>query len=224
MHKRGADKAKPKLAQANQPFTPIVHKAVNPVETPYEPLRLDDLATPKSGGDHAPHHHAVLTPEHPPEIPNDWKDLRRVLVMALDIVDRMASRKLVSVETQTIQKAVDFAPGQIPPETARKFGEITEASFGESDSSETSPVGKQNIPAKKVAIQHQVGRVRVETAVAGRHSIENIPLGNPPRDGNSTATEDSASKGSGGDGNLQKRLHEMSLLLKRLETQLDDLN
>lgn len=38
---------KPQLAAANQPFTPMSHKDRSIINTPYHPLQLDDLATPK---------------------------------------------------------------------------------------------------------------------------------------------------------------------------------
>lgn len=37
----------PHLAAANMPFTPMTHKIEKPAETPYRPLQLNDLATPK---------------------------------------------------------------------------------------------------------------------------------------------------------------------------------
>lgn len=51
-HKQQKNK-QPHLAVANMPFTPMTHKIEKPTATPYRPLQVNDLATPKINKSHS---------------------------------------------------------------------------------------------------------------------------------------------------------------------------
>jgi hypothetical protein len=221
--RRGRDAQKPELANGKLPFTPIFHKNVNDIGTPYKPLHVDDLDTPKQKG--AKPIPQVHTPDPVPERsepdgcrPGDLQELRQALVMCVDIVGRLerASESKVyrSVGTQT--QSSGHRPGHQPPKLVRPL-EVTEVVF--SDDSQSSPVPKptqgkmqQQDPDVRPKGRRPLATRAVNAAAPAKleqfSSTDNVD--GPPKPAENP--------------NLQKRIHEMSLLLKRLETQLDGMN
>jgi hypothetical protein len=198
--KKERDGQKPGLANGKLPFTPIVHKQANEVGTPYQALHLADLDTPKP-----------VKPAVPISIPEPRKaderdtdglpELREALLICVDIVGRLEraneSKVYRSVGTQT------HSPAQGPPQPVRPL-EATEVLFlGDSQSS----------PPSKPPLQ----QAKVRKPLAPRGNVS------PPAKPDQTGSTDISFKGSD-DPHLQKRIHEMSLLLKRLESQLDGMN
>jgi hypothetical protein len=214
MHRREKERAKPGLARAHHPFTPITHKPVKPAETPFQPLRVNDLETPKSNksdsiGALVPDAEIVAEAEFTtPD--KDLKALRHALLSCIGILDRMDKRSGEQIQRRpgSAQTAADAArPGANAPKAPNEFDGTEVIVCDRLNQQGPSPVAKVP-PATKPKDTRKplqpVNRVPAEAKPPQRSAEE------------SSTGED--------DGNLQKRLHEMSLLLKRLENQIEGVN
>jgi hypothetical protein len=221
--RKGRDGQKPVLANGKLPFTPIVHKQADGIATPYQPLHVEDLETPKEKVAKPDPQICSADPASERREPegyqsNDVQELRQGLVMCVDIVARLerASESKVyrSVGTQTQSNG-----GRAEHEAAKLVRplEVTEVVF--SDDSQSSPVNKPQ--QAKMWAQDPDAHQKARKAFS-------------PRAGNLSTQTKHEDPGSGDsvrghakavdNPNLQKRIHEMSLLLKRLELQLDGMN
>jgi hypothetical protein len=221
--RQGRDVQKPALANGKLPFTPIVHKQVNDIETPYQPLHVDDLGTPKlKVAKSAPQVPAIdPVPEQcEPERcgPNDLQALRKALVMCVDIVGRLerASESKVyrSVGIQT--QSSGHWPERAPPKLVRPL-EVTEVVFN--DDSDPSPVAKP--PQAQGRPQDSEACLKARRVLES-HAVNMAPPAKPEHFSSSDTLHGPSKQME--NPHLQKRIHEMSLLLKRLETQLDGMN
>jgi hypothetical protein len=226
MHRGDRDRPKPGLARAHHPFTPISHKPAKPVETPFQPLRVNDLDTPKvpkieSNSDPIPD--ADVEPEtefttHDQE----FKALRHALLSCIGILDRMdktnaEQNQRRSASTQTLSEAMPpAADAHRPP---KQFEETEVIVAAQRDPMEPSPVAKVAPPARPKVHARRDEDPRKLPPPTNRN-------GPPVIDPKAEVSAGSAESASAveDDGNLQKRLHEMSLLLKRLENQIDGVN
>jgi hypothetical protein len=106
MKGKDAEKRRPQLARASDPFTPLTRKAV-PEGTPYHALRVDDLATPKlnkshSGSDHTEIEMSMGSDDTGPG--DQIQELRQALLSAMAVIDRLEkSRKPVQYRTVSTQ-------------------------------------------------------------------------------------------------------------------------
>lgn len=176
---------KPHLAGAHEPFTPMTRKGVKPSETPYEPLKLNDLATPKvnkslsgSISDDSDDHDIDTHPT------DELSELRHAMMTVVGIIDRMrVSKEKRSIATQTTEKHSSEVPA-IPKRTAKASRPPTRAF-------ENTEVLASDISPRGTPVAHGA----------------------------------SSSHGSRSTGrtDLDNRMREMSLLLKRLEYQLDEM-
>lgn len=179
------ERRRPQLAQGKQPFTPISHKNGKNVETPYEPLKLNDLVTPKGNRSGLAAEKRPVSYEDVQN--NDLAELKAVLLKAVRVVERMERKQVMkSVATQT---------GQQQKPAARKRFEATEVNLSGSDSSDVSPVVNKRHAQKAQA-----------KPVAQRSGLSS-----------------SSDRKSGGN-DLEQRMRDMSLLIKRLENQLDTID
>jgi hypothetical protein len=206
--KRGREAQRPALANAKLAFTPIVQKQPAEVGTPFHPLQVADLETPKPKPAKAPLPAPVPEPQEPEEPACDgFQDLRQALLVCVDIVARLEraseSKVFRSVGTQTQSAASEAKPRKEAAKAVKPL-EATEVLF--SDDSHSSPVAK---PKPRDAD----ARPKARPALA--------PAGNarPP-----DKPEQADRVTPHANPNLQKQMHEMSLVLRRLETQLDGIN
>jgi hypothetical protein len=211
MRGREKDRAKPGLAKANLPFTPMTRKAPAQAETPFQPLRLNDLETPKSNPSSS--EPDLPSPVHPePDAPPS--DLQAILqglksanqdhlryIARLEQLLKPKNSRTVGTQTLTVDPQKQFEGTEVSP----------------NDRLEPSPVGKALKPKVRA---HQEERPRKPLAPVTRNAMDREPVKKRRAIVKSQSTGDSL-KGSGEEENLQKRLHEMSLLLRRLENQLD---
>jgi hypothetical protein len=233
---REKEKTKPQLAQANQPFTPMTHKSNRAAETPYQPLRVDDLATPKMNKSHSVSSREsseIVRTDTDPE--DEWtseiKSIRQAaasIQLALDRLERKRVRRQKPRKTFSVGTQTGLIIEKKNPE---KSADLTEVSLSDhSGPSDASPVGKLNgkrgererqKPKHFMRQEDSDGKMRVRLSPTSkpRPSFETPEASDPLK---RRVASVSSSPVSGDD--LQKRLHDMSILLKRLEYQLDDLN
>ena len=222
MHRN--ERAKPQLARANQPFTPMTHKTAKQVETPYQPLKLNDLATPKMNRSHSSSeqqdlHQSSSSDEFPVEQPNnDLAELKNALMTAVRIIERMeqSQARPAKPRTKTVATQTSQADGPLfekKKKPAKKALEVTEVSFSDgSDSSDVSPVTKKREP------QRQAPAKRIQTKPVPE--APPVAKKNPSISGGLSSSSGRRS----GEADLEQRMRDMSLLLKRLENQLDTLD
>jgi hypothetical protein len=217
MRRGDRDRPKPGLARAHQPFTPITHQPVKSAETPFQPLHVTDLETPKvnkSDSNSDPSTDIGIAAEDEfTTSDQDFKALRHALLGCIGIVDRM-SRKNAERRSATTQTSAE--PIHRPP---KQFDETEVIPGDRLDPMGLSPVAKVAQPMKPKNPMKKEEEPRKPLYPINRNVVEPVKLKSDITHGSeegSTAVED--------DGNLQKRLHEMSLLLKRLENQIDGVN
>ena len=178
------ERRRPQLAQGKQPFTPMSHKNGENAETPYEPLRLNDLVTPKGNrSGMAVEKHSV---SYVDAQSNDLAELKAVLLKAVRVIERM--------ERKPVTKSVGTQTGQQAPAVRKRF-EATEVTLSDSDSSDVSPVVKR----------------------------DNKRYAQPKPVAKTSGLSSSSDRKSGG-SDLEQRMRDMSLLIKRLENQLDTID
>jgi hypothetical protein len=193
MHRRDKPRAKPGLAHAHQPFTPITYKPVQPAETPFQPLRVNDLGTPKvnksdSIGCLVPDAEIVADAEFT-RADQDLHALRQAFLSCIAILDRMDKRTNEQVQRRSV--CTQTATDTVRPEA----------------------VACNRMKPKNDQKKEEDARKPLQ--FANRVPTETKP--EPPQSSlEESSTED--------DGNLKERLHEMSLLLKRLENQIGEVN
>jgi hypothetical protein len=140
----------------------------------------------------------------------DLKALRHALLGCIGILDRMEQNSRRSASTQTVNEPVGVhrAPKQF--EETEVVGDRMDV-IGPSPVAKVAPVSKlKTQPKREEEVRKPLQPVNRPAQEAER-----------PKAGPVNGSEDSALDD---DGNLQKRLHEMSLLLKRLENQIDGVN
>lgn len=224
MHnERRNERAKPQLARANQPFTPMTHKTAKQVETPYQPLKLNDLATPKmnrshSSSEHQDLHQSMSSDDLPLEQPNnDLEELKNTLMAAVRIIERMEAnqQKPTKPRTKTVATQTMKADGPLfeKKKPVKKALEVTEVSFSDnSESSDVSPVTKKREPQRPAPVK------RIQTKPVPE--APPVAKKNPSISGGLSSSSGRRS----GEADLEQRMRDMSLLLKRLENQLDTLD
>lgn len=209
------ERRKPQLARGKQPFTPMSRKDGKQVETPYEPLRLNDLATPKvnkSGQNSA--HNSIRHEEEFENTGDDLAELKALLLNAVRVIERMENQKERKVKTKTTGTQTSGSSSQQKPPPRKKF-DATEVAFSDSDSSdEVSPVRRKGddkkkppLPSKKVV----------------REPATEVHVSDDRKKSASRGLSSSSGRKSE-EADLEKRMRDMSLLLKRLENQLDTLD
>jgi hypothetical protein len=103
---KGKVEKRPRLARASDPFTPLTHR-VAPAETPYHPLRVDDLATPKVNKSQSSSDHTEINMSAGSEgVTTDESvaELRKALLSAMAALDRIEkSKKPVNYRTASTQ-------------------------------------------------------------------------------------------------------------------------
>ncbi|OHS99229.1 hypothetical protein TRFO_08474 [Tritrichomonas foetus] len=106
----------PALAAANVAFTPMTHKVTKAPETPYMPLKVDDLDTPvKLNKSHSSSEHVDLQSQkrlfsknQPEQNQNsELLQLKQLLLKAVKRIDEITSKVYVDAETQTATKYDD---------------------------------------------------------------------------------------------------------------------
>jgi hypothetical protein len=214
MRGREKDRAKPGLAKANLPFTPITRKAPAQAETPFQPLRLNDLETPKSNPSNSEPDLPSPVDSEPAAQPSDLQ----AILQGLKSANEDHLRCIARLEQLLKPKNYGTAATQTSGIDAPTQFEGTEVS--PNDRLDPSPVGKAKPALKPRARPHQEERPRKPLAPVARNAMDTEPLEKRRGITKNQSTGDSL-KASGEDENLQKRLHEMSLLLRRLENQLD---
>ena len=207
----------PPLATANQPFTPMTHKPARPVDTPYQPLRLGDLATPVLNKSHTnEERNAIDSPldeEGTLQTGTELNELKSTLLRAISIIDKMeaskrdSSRKYRSIQTQT--DIENPSQKQLSPSSS----ESTEISI--TDSSDSMVIKKKTDKNSK--------RKQNQQSTVGVSGLGDITTPKPRKSsGHVNSTQSSGDRIE--EKALQDRMHDLSLLLKRLENQLGEMN
>lgn len=199
----------PHLAAANQPFTPMSHKNQNVAGTPFHPLQLNDLATPKINKSNSNVEKVLIEdkiesssrsiennisqPQQPQShsqvdtqsSSSEIKELKQALLNCIKVIDRMEKNKKTyknaSTQCQTVKPALNSKPSQ------KKI-----ASGAENNSNNN----QFEIEKQRVKIRRQ------------------------PSSDNYNRKETSISN-SAGDSDLQDQINSMSLMLKNLQARID---
>jgi hypothetical protein len=220
--KRGKDAQRPGLANGKLPFTPILHKQANEISTPYHPLHITDLDTPKPLKPVIPI--SIVDPIPEPLKPDDYDsddlhELREALLICVDVVARLEraheSKVYRSIGTQTQLNTHETDQNGLKPVPPL---EVTEVLF--SGDSESSPVNKPGVHQLKNQVSDPESRQKVRKPLAPRENV--TPTIELEQTGSSDSVRGDMKVSE--NPNRQKRIHEMSLLLKRLESQLDGMN
>jgi hypothetical protein len=236
MLRREKEKSKPQLAQANQPFTPMSHKGKKGDGTPYQPLRVDDLATPKMNKSHSASGQDCsqiddIEIDDSDDMIHQIRSIRKAtasIQIALDNLERKCEHRRVQKRTCSIATQTgDF--GVVEAKKPTKSADLTEVSLSDhSNTTDTSPVHKLSSkriekPKSRPIPRHEESdpreKLRLSPMTKGKPSFDT-----PDASDRAKARGGSISSSPVSGDDLQKRLHDMSILLKRLEYQLDDLN
>ncbi|KAH0800258.1 uncharacterized protein GO595_007370 [Histomonas meleagridis] len=189
----------------NQQFTPITNKALKPLDTPYHPIHLGDLSTPISNKSNSNEDQETINISKEEELTSDYNELKNTLLHAISIIDKLSSTKKSSplkyrsVQTQTaIENSLQKQSPLSPSET-------TEITFDDSSDS--------MIITKKTENQDDSFDVSCLGDMTTPKSQEKSYFSST--ESSNERIEEKA---------LQDRMHDLSLLLKRLENQLDEMN
>ncbi|KAH0795657.1 hypothetical protein GPJ56_000536 [Histomonas meleagridis] len=207
------NKPKPPLATANQPFTPMTHKTARPADTPFHLLKLGDLATPVLNKSHSSADHDIIdSPEEKQEFAqtdSDLNELKNTLLHAISIIDKIeASKKSNTAKLKNAQTQTEVEKSS-PKQTYFSSSESTEISIN--DSSDSMTIAKKTDKKPKRNSNQQFS--------------DSINITTPKPHKSSTRISTTQSSGERIEEKaLQERMHDLSLLLKRLENQLDEMN
>lgn len=235
-------KGKPPLALANHPFTPMMNKKAPQAESPFELLKLGDLATPKinkssSGSIHADE---ILLKDDPIDNINvevesnqSISEIKKLLLAAIEKLNsleksqKIVKKKLVNVSTQVsdspteqlgkkikTEKKASPNPGRVQiVETEEEIPKKRKSNVKQ----EAKPEKKTHLP---VHSRNDIKSISSEESTEVRISkgkSRNFISGS----GNSSSDPMFSDSGSQG---LQERMHQMSIMLKDLEIRLDGID
>lgn len=217
------EKSKPYLAHAVEPFTPMMHKQVKSAETPYQPLKLNDLATPKLNKSHSSTDQIDKSMESD-DLPSDEvahqiengeiAEVKQALMVVLNFLDKLSKNqpkpkqmKSVSVQTSSSSGQLFQRKTKTTASMKRKSPEKTEISFSDPDSSDSLPISIRKPEVEKKKYQYP-----------------DTPSSPSKRSAFKTTASSSSGAQSGSEGDIQQRMRDMSLLLRKLEDQLDGIN
>jgi hypothetical protein len=198
------------------------HPLQKPTDTSFHPLCVNDLDTPKYNridSNSPPPPGADIEVEAEFTTPNhDLKSLRHALLGCIGILDRMDRAQAKQRQRRPVSVQTSAEPGRAAPDAQRP--EHKEVVFvRQPEHRDPSPIPKVVPSAKARPASRPEGEARKPLEPVNRNTVEaravKTEVSDGSTDGTSVAEED---------GVLQKRLHEMSLLLKRLENQIDGVN
>lgn len=195
----------PHLAAANQPFTPMSHKNQNVASTPFHPLQLNDLATPKINKSNSNFEKVLIeekienssrsidnnacqqqqqSQSHINSPSSDIKELKQALLSCIRVIEKMEKNKKTyknaSTQCQSVKPTINSKPAQ------KKV----------SSGAENNPSNQYELEKQKVKIRRQP-------------STDNFNR------------KDASLSNSAGDSDLQDQINSMSLMLKKLQARID---
>lgn len=197
----------PHLAAANQPFTPMSHKNQNVVSTPFHPLQLNDLATPKINKsnsnlekaildekiDKSPREIENIQPQHqnqlqvePQSQSSEFKELKQALLSCIRVVERMEKNKKTYKSASTQCQLTSLKPAINAKPSQKKV-----------------PSGMENNYNNQYEMEKQ------KMKLARKPSADNF------------SRKDSSLSNSAGDSDLQDQINSMSIMLKKLQARID---
>ena len=204
----------PYLAAANMPFTPMIHKVEKPAETPFHPLQLNDLATPKvNKSDLSVEKEIVHTNKQYEEFSalkddeiiheqkmerrieertdksgnSDIKDLKMALLNCLKVVERMEKKK----EAPKVYKSIETQTSK-PLISNNKFPQ--RKPFQNIENQQFNQIeAEQNKPKNKVSGDLNANKSDINTT----HSSDESDLNN--------------------------QINSLSLMLKKLQNRIDQI-
>lgn len=202
-------KGKPHLADANVPFTPMAKKAKKEKESPIHPLRIDDLATPKGNRSHSSSDQLEIVPISPALAPrpqaneptigiNEVKNALMLVMKFIDQIGENGTKDNKKYRTQGTQVTLAANP---QTNIRSKDPEPKKYSF---QTEEKRPTTRPTTTAKR-------NKKRSADSTEVMIDSDRIPSSSGPSSPSM-------------DADLQERMHQMSVVLRRLENQLDDIN
>ncbi|KAK8864003.1 hypothetical protein M9Y10_011697 [Tritrichomonas musculus] len=247
-------KKQPPLATANCAFTPMTHHSAKPPQTPFTPLKVDDLDTPvkmnksNSSADVSELSSQRLFPNsHTSNIQDaSLDDLRLLLMNALTVIDTLqkqnkeTNKSYKSVQTQTqAQSSIQAIPKPprptekiVPPALANRtkkyninrisMAENTEVIINDESVADIGSPENVQIIKKRTPLTPKSGNIPSDTE---RLTLDGSPISaKKSSDSNLSNKYNFSSSGSKkSDDDLQERMRAMSLLLRNLENQLDNI-
>lgn len=225
----------PKLATANAAFTPMTHRTTKNPETPFNPLKIDDLDTPiKSSPNNSESEDIEET---------CLENLQILFTNGLKLIETLSKarkqsqkKKLQSIETQTLdssflQDEINATPrNKIETDKPKRYtyklsmADNTEVTMNDES---LAPIGS---PTSEIPGRKQKNLMKIDD-ISGSNSEDDATLdGSPVQHRNISRSSigsqynysPSTSKKSEAD-DLQKRIRAMSLVLRNLENQIDNM-
>lgn len=243
-------KKQPPLATANCAFTPMTRHSTKPPQTPFTPLKVDDLDTPvKMNKSHSSAESSELSSQQlfPNSLPSNLQnasldDLRSLLVNALTVIDTLQkqnnspNKSYKSVQTQTQpQSKIQAIPIPVPPQNKEKKQIPVIANRTKKYSiNKVSPMAENtevviNDDDMDQLIQKRTP-LKIKSSNLPSDREEDLTFDGSPisakkkSDSNLSNNINFSSSGSKkSDDDLQERMRAMSLLLRNLENQLDNI-
>ncbi|OHS99221.1 hypothetical protein TRFO_08462 [Tritrichomonas foetus] len=203
----------PHLAAANMPFTPMTHKVdkSNAMATPFRPLQLNDLATPKINKSHssadkeemqiAPKNQEKQQPQQyqPTGDSNQddkkiIKELKQTLYICLQVVEKLEANASKPKKTYHEAQTQTSPP---PPKI---------------------PSGKVRKPTPGPENMYNMNQIDVSDKYAVK------PKKQQSIDMQSSKNSISISANDTSENDLQEKMRAMSILLQKLQNRIDDID
>lgn len=242
----------PVLASANQ-FTPMTQKNGPPQGTPINFLRLSDLETPKSNkkSNTSSEDKNLLSPElntpkaQPIDDDDDIFAIRQAAVDVLERIDRYIRKHNIKPKSQDNRRAMiqnpptplidnepeppkqNYEPKPAPIMKKRKASAAQEKPRVEVVAEPPKPAKREK--SKQIAVPEPEPEPQMKKAKPRRRSskssssdateVKTISLS--PRQSTNSLSGSFSTESDG--KSLQERMHQMSIILRNLELQLDDI-
>lgn len=249
-------KKQPPLATANCAFTPMTRHSAKPPQTPFTPLKVDDLDTPvKMNKSHSSAESSELSSQQlfPNSVPSNLQnksldELRFLLSNALKVIDTLQkqnnspNKSYKSVQTQTQpQSKIQAIP--LPPQNKEKLkiplmanrtkkysintvlpmAENTEVVINDDDIPDIGLPENPQIIKKRTPLKVKSSNVPSEKEQDLTFDGSPISAKKNSESNLSSKYNYSSSGSKKSDDDLQERMRAMSLLLRNLENQLDNI-
>ena len=211
MKPKNSKQKQPSLAVANMPFTPMTNRAGREKETPYQPLKIDDLRTPISNKSRSSEHSRFKDSPQSYDFDDDeqlYSDtngftiLKNLLTNALQIVEKL--------ECESKNKNKKYKDAQVQTENfedeKENCYETTEISIINNSSDSNMSTDNSSIKDKKDKYKYNIENSPL--------SYESYLYSNTKSSKNSESSEKA----------LENKMHDLSILLQKLENQLDEMN
>ena len=201
----------PHLAAANQPFTPMSHKNQNVAGTPFHPLQLNDLATPKINKSNS-NMEKVITEE---KIESSSRDIESNINQPQQQQKQPQSQSQVDSQPQSEAKELKLAllncirviekmeKNRKTYKSTSTQCQVVKPAINSKPSQKKVSSGAENNSNNQYDLEKHKQKIRRQPST------------------DNTNRKDVSLSNSAGDSDLQDQINSMSLMLKKLQSRID---